>query len=269
MVDTGTTTTRWRGLNSIKALTSKLNNNGNIKKPVLQERESDLAAYDDVDISLIQTRTYLLSAGIGDTNKQYNKYKGKIGLLVWCINIVIHFSLDFYEAWTIFGTAWATCIGLFFVTLVACCISMIRNSIPWFLRGVKKLKKDGHYPKTLSRVRLLVRVSFDLFFAITPSLQTVMKLGFIVDNSKLKQKLLESTLNQYFFFFCEWLTSLELIAVRLQSISANLVEFYDLFHAWLFVCFVEFYMFACYFINNVLEYLHFFIKTGIAFHCEI
>jgi len=151
------TTTRWRG---IKSLTHKLNNNDSkMRRPVLQERESDLAAYDDVDISLIQTRTYLLSAGVGDTNKQYNKYKGKIGLVIWCFNIVIHFGLDFYEAWTIFGTSWATCIGLFLVTLVVCCISMIKHSIPWFLRGVKKLKKDGHYPKTLSRVRLLVRVS--------------------------------------------------------------------------------------------------------------
>lgn len=154
-----TTTARWRGLK-----TAQLNNNptNNHPRPALQERESDLAAYDDVDISLIQTRTYLLSAGIGDTNKQYNKYKGKLGLLVWCINILIHFTLDFYEAWTIFGTAWATCIGLFLFTLVVCCISMIRHSIPWFLRGVKKLKKDGNYPKTLSRVRLLVRVSFTL-----------------------------------------------------------------------------------------------------------
>ena len=114
---------------------------------------------ESVDICLIQRRTYLLSAGIGDTNRVYNRFKGWIGLVIWILNMIIHFGLDFYEAVFVFEVSWATCIGVFFITLVACCYSMIKHSVPWFIKGVKKLKKDGHYPKTLRRVYLMFRVS--------------------------------------------------------------------------------------------------------------
>lgn len=114
---------------------------------------------DSVDISLIQRRTYLLSAGIGDTNRVFNRIKGWIGLLIWVVNVIIHFGLDFYEAVFVFEVSWATCIGVFLVTLLACCYSMIKHSVPWFIKGVKKLKKDGHYPKTLRRVYLIFKVS--------------------------------------------------------------------------------------------------------------
>jgi hypothetical protein len=158
-------TARWRGIASLnpnnitKHDSSEQDDKFGIR-PSVKQRDSDLVVDEnDVDISLIHRRIYLLSAGIGDTNKHYNKYKGKFGLVLWIINICIHFGLDFYEANTIFDISWATCIGLFFLTLIACCISMTRHSIPWFLKGVKKLKKDGHYPKTLKRIRLIARVS--------------------------------------------------------------------------------------------------------------
>ena len=114
---------------------------------------------ESVDISLIQNRTYLLSAGIGDTNRVFNRFKGWIGLVMWILNVIIHFGLDFYEAVFVFEVSWATCIGVFLITLLACCYSMIKHSVPWFIKGVKKLKKDGHYPKTLKRVYLIFRVS--------------------------------------------------------------------------------------------------------------
>ena len=114
---------------------------------------------DSVDIGLIQRRTYLLSAGIGDTNRVFNRFKGWIGLVIWIVNVIIHFGLDFYEAVFVFEVSWATCIGVFLITLLACCYSMIKHSVPWFIKGVRKLKKDGHYPKTLRRVYLIFRVS--------------------------------------------------------------------------------------------------------------
>lgn len=114
---------------------------------------------ESVDIGLIQRRTYLLSAGIGDTNRVFNRFKGWIGLVIWIFNVIIHFGLDFYEAVFVFEVSWATCIGVFLITLVACCYSMIKHSVPWFIKGVKKLKKDGHYPKTLRRVYLIFKVS--------------------------------------------------------------------------------------------------------------
>lgn len=120
---------------------------------------SDDLKLESVDISLIQRRTYLLSAGIGDTNRSFNRFKGWIGLVMWIFNMVIHFGLDFYEAVFVFEVSWATCIAVFLITLVACCYSMIRHSVPWFIKGVKKLKRDGHYPKTLRRVYLIFKVS--------------------------------------------------------------------------------------------------------------
>ncbi|KAJ7339396.1 hypothetical protein OS493_005791 [Desmophyllum pertusum] len=112
---------------------------------------------DSVDIGLIQRRTYLLSAGIGDTNRVFNRFKGWIGLVIWIVNVLIHFGLDFYEAVFVFEVSWATCIGVFLITLLACCYSMIKHSVPWFIKGVRKLKRDGNYPKTLRRVYLIFK----------------------------------------------------------------------------------------------------------------
>ena len=159
----GSTITRWRGLTSaLKPQTPNTYGAGTKtekEKQPIDDDDGDLEHITDVDITLIQKRTYFLSAWIGDTNRSFNKYKGWIGLVIWLINIVIHFSLDFYEANFVFNISWATCIGLFFITLVVGCACMIKYSVPWFIKGVKKLKKDGHYPRTLRRLRLIMRVS--------------------------------------------------------------------------------------------------------------
>ena len=156
---------RWRSLaaKSGQSHTSHDESNGTVKT---QEKENfttsdkaDETEDEDVDIESIRYRTYLLSAGIGDTNRTYNKYKGWIGLIVWCLNFTIHFSLDFYEAVFVFHVSWATCIGLFLIALSVGSFSMIRHSVPWFIKAVRKLKKDGHYPKTLRRMRLIFKVS--------------------------------------------------------------------------------------------------------------
>lgn len=161
------TTARWRALvrnGSARntAITTKQPSLGKDSSTLdIHEPVADAKDY-SVDIGLIQRRTYLLSAGIGDTNKVSNRIKGWIGLIIWALNVIIHFGLDFYEAVFVFEVSWATCIGVFLVTLLACCYSMIKHSVPWFIKGVKKLKKDGHYPKTLRRVYLIFKVSMCL-----------------------------------------------------------------------------------------------------------
>lgn len=156
------TTARWRALvrnGSARntAITTKQPSLGKDSSTLdIHEPVADAKDY-SVDIGLIQRRTYLLSAGIGDTNKVFNHIKGWIGLIIWALNVIIHFGLDFYEAVFVFEVSWATCIGVFLVTLLACCYSMIKHSVPWFIKGVKKLKKDGHYPKTLRRVYLIFK----------------------------------------------------------------------------------------------------------------
>lgn len=126
-------------------------------RAVTADTKDELVKDESVDITLIQQRTYLLSAGIGDTNRVYNRFKGWIGFVIWLFNMIIHFGLDFYEAVFVFDVSWATCIGVFLITLVACCYSMIKHSVPWFIKGVRKLKKDGHYPKTLKHLYLIFR----------------------------------------------------------------------------------------------------------------
>lgn len=156
------TTARWRALVRNRsarntAITTKQPSLGKDSSTLdIHEPVADAKDY-SVDIGLIQRRTYLLSAGIGDTNKVFNRIKGWIGLIIWALNVIIHFGLDFYEAVFVFEVSWATCIGVFLVTLLACCYSMIKHSVPWFIKGVKKLKKDGHYPKTLRRVYLIFK----------------------------------------------------------------------------------------------------------------
>ena len=148
---------------------------------------------ESIDINLIQRRAYLLSAGIGDTNRVYNRIKGWIGLVIWIFNMIIHFGLDFYEAVFVFQVSWATCIGLFLVTLVACCYSMIKHSVPWFIKGVRKLEKDGHYPKTLKRVYFIFRVSMANTVIMT---HRSYLLVFAVSATKLFVNLLSDT--------CKW-----------------------------------------------------------------
>ena len=165
---TENTVTRWRGLaSSLKPAIQKTNGAAmeavDKTKETTPYEDNDQKQTTDVDITLIQHRTYFLSAWIGDTNKTFNKFKGRIGLVIWLINIAIHFSLDFYEANFVFNISWATCIGLFFVALVVGCFCMIKYSVPWFIKGVKKLKKDGHYPATLRKLQLVMQVSFTLY----------------------------------------------------------------------------------------------------------
>ncbi len=104
-------------------------------------------------------RVYLLSSVIGDTTKPYNSYKGHIGRFVWILNILIHFSLDFYEAVFVFHASWATSIGIYLFMFVLGSIYTIKYSIPCFINMMKKLLKDGRYEKTFINLKRIFKVS--------------------------------------------------------------------------------------------------------------
>lgn len=104
---------------------------------------------------------HLLTAFIGHRNKHHRKL-GTFGLVLWIMNLVCHFSLDFYEAAHIFGWAWATAIGLFFVSFSSGTYVLIRDTLPWLEDGLEILNVDGNFSETLEKSRTITRVSHDL-----------------------------------------------------------------------------------------------------------
>ena len=107
----------------------------------------------------ILPRLYLLGAGIGDTTRPFNTYKGYIGRLIWILNILIHFSLDFYEAKYVFHISWATSIGIYMCAFVFGTIYTIKSSIPCYVHIMSKLVKDGRYHTTFAKMKKIFRVS--------------------------------------------------------------------------------------------------------------
>ena len=86
----------------------------------------------------------VMSAGIG--NRRRTHWLGCIGLVLWILNNAVHFSLDFYEAKFVFHVPWASTVALFLISLLLCSVNSIKHSIPWFIRGVKKIIKGREIP---------------------------------------------------------------------------------------------------------------------------
>jgi len=107
----------------------------------------------------IQSRIYLLSSLIGDRQKPYNATKGVIGLILWILNLIIHFSLDFYEANTVFHVSWASSIGVFLVMFLVSTVFLIRHTVRWFIKSLKRLSKDKIYNNTFSKLFLVFKVT--------------------------------------------------------------------------------------------------------------
>lgn len=146
----------------------------------------------------IQRRVYLLSAVIGDTKRPFNTCKGYLGLLVWVMNLCIHFAFDFYEAHDVFHVSWATSIGIYLVMFVMCTAFMIRHSMRWYVRLVKKLTKDDIYLPTLKKLKFIFKVSeFMLIISrINEILYLILALFYIlfvrsIFNDNFYQKMLE------------------------------------------------------------------------------
>ena len=100
---------------------------------------------------------HLLTAFIGHRNK-HHPLLGTIGLVLWIFNLICHFSLDFYEAAHIFGWAWATAIGLFFVSFSLGTYFLIKDTLPWFEDCLEILHVDGNFAETLEKAGNIARV---------------------------------------------------------------------------------------------------------------
>ena len=109
-------------------------------------------------VNKITRPIHLLTAFIGHRSK-HHPILGTFGLVMWILNLVCHFSLDFYEAAHIFGWAWATAIGLFFVSFSSGTYMLISDTLPWLDDGLEILNVDGNFSETLAKAHAIASVS--------------------------------------------------------------------------------------------------------------
>ena len=130
---------------------------------------SDVSSFRDVNhqdaktYCFLVSRVYSLSSFIGDRQSHHNTIKGLIGRILWITNIIIHFSFDFYEAATVFHYSWASSVGVFLVMFVICTVFLIRHTVKWFTKTLKKLCKDEMYSDTVQYIILFFKVNLSIF----------------------------------------------------------------------------------------------------------
>lgn len=117
------------------------------------------------DLKRILRPLYTVASFIGNRNKD-RPWLGMFGLVLWIANILIHFSLDFYEASHKYGWAWATAIAVFFISFASGTYTIIRETIPWIGDALEILYVDGNFSETLEKARKVTKVG-DLFFQFT------------------------------------------------------------------------------------------------------
>ena len=101
---------------------------------------------------------YALTSFFGHKNCLHRK-KFKFGLSLWVMNLTIHFCLDFYEAYYIFGVAWATAVGMFLITFITASICLARVTLLRLEISLLSLHQDGNYSETLRIMKIVLRVS--------------------------------------------------------------------------------------------------------------
>lgn len=89
----------------------------------------------------------------------YHPYLSKIGMPLWFVSMAIHFALDFYEAYHIFGIAWATSIGVFLISFLCGTIFAIKDVIPWLEDSLEILYAEGNFSETLEKVHVITKVT--------------------------------------------------------------------------------------------------------------
>ncbi len=103
---------------------------------------------------------YLLTSFFGHKNCLHSK-RFALGLGLWITNITVHFIMDFYEAYAIFGVAWATAIGMYLITFITASSCLAKVTLPWLENSLLLLYDTGVYPKTLRVMKTILKVGLD------------------------------------------------------------------------------------------------------------
>ena len=100
---------------------------------------------------------YFLTSFFGHKNCFHLKWF-RFGLGLWVTNMLIHFLMDFYEAYAIFGVAWATAIGMYLIAFTTASSCLARITLPWLENSLILLREAGAYPQTLRIMKTVLKV---------------------------------------------------------------------------------------------------------------
>ena len=123
-------------------------------------------------IKCILSSLYFLTSFFGHKNCFHPKWFS-FGLVLWVINILIHFLMDFYEAYAIFGVVWATVIGVYLITFLTASSCLAKTVLPWLENALILLYETGAYPETLRTMKTVLKVRVDLYNCVTSKLSSL------------------------------------------------------------------------------------------------
>lgn len=79
--------------------------------------------------------------------------------LVWLISVALHFSFDVNEAILLYGHTFLAAQGLWLLNFVLCTWATCYRVLPWLKEGLRQLRRDECYERTITKVLQMVQVS--------------------------------------------------------------------------------------------------------------
>ena len=81
------------------------------------------------------------------------------GALAWIVSMVLHFAFDVNEAVKLYGYTFLAAQFMWLLNFVVGTLSMKYRVLPWLLEGLKELRHDECYEKTITGVLKAFKVN--------------------------------------------------------------------------------------------------------------
>ena len=81
------------------------------------------------------------------------------GALIWMVSLVVHFAFDVNEAVKVYGYTFLASQFMWVFNFVVGTLSMKYRVLPWLLEGLKELRHDECYEKTITGVLMSFKVT--------------------------------------------------------------------------------------------------------------
>ena len=81
-----------------------------------------------------------------------------VGAIAWLASLVIHFAFDVNEAIKVYGFTFLAAQGVWVLNFVVGTLAMRYRILPWLLVGLKELRRDECYEKTITNVLKMLKV---------------------------------------------------------------------------------------------------------------